>query len=227
MSPPGTRSRSSRRSGWRSSGGVLKPTGTIFAFTSYNMLGRWHEVFDPAFDTFQFIVWHKTNPPPKLRRVGFLNQLRADRLLLGQGPHLELHSPARHAQLHRGPDLRRQRAGEGSRSTRPRSRSASSAPDRVGERARRPRSRSVHGRRVDRASPRSSWAGGSSGSRSTIATWRRRGAGSRAPRPKSPRRASGQRPGGPSGVAPAGTASVTLIGARSSPPGRLPAMPRY
>ena len=52
---------------------VLKPTGTIFAFTSYNMLGRWHEVFDPAFDTFQFIVWHKTNPPPKLRRVGFLN----------------------------------------------------------------------------------------------------------------------------------------------------------
>ena len=37
------------------------------------MLGRWHEVFDPAFDTFQFIVWHKTNPPPKLRRVGFLN----------------------------------------------------------------------------------------------------------------------------------------------------------
>ena len=34
---------------------VLKPTGTIFAFTSYNMLGRWHEVFDPAFDTFQFM----------------------------------------------------------------------------------------------------------------------------------------------------------------------------
>jgi DNA modification methylase len=52
---------------------VLKPTGTLFAFTSYNLLGRWHEVFDPAFDTFQFVVWHKTNPPPKLRRVGFLN----------------------------------------------------------------------------------------------------------------------------------------------------------
>ena len=45
----------------------------MFAFTSYNLLGRWHEVFDPAFDTFQFIVWHKTNPPPKLRRAGFLN----------------------------------------------------------------------------------------------------------------------------------------------------------
>jgi DNA modification methylase len=52
---------------------VLKPEGTLFAFTSYNLLGRWHEVFDPAFDTFQFVVWHKTNPPPKLRRVGFLN----------------------------------------------------------------------------------------------------------------------------------------------------------
>lgn len=38
---------------------ILKPTGTIFAFTSYNMLGQWHQAFDPVFDTFQFIVWHK------------------------------------------------------------------------------------------------------------------------------------------------------------------------
>lgn len=52
---------------------ILKPTGTIFAFTSYNLLGAWHQTFDPAFDTFQFMVWHKTNPPPKLRRAGFLN----------------------------------------------------------------------------------------------------------------------------------------------------------
>jgi DNA modification methylase len=52
---------------------VLTPNGNLFAFTSYNLLGRWHEVFDPAFDTFQFLVWHKTNPPPKLRRAGFLN----------------------------------------------------------------------------------------------------------------------------------------------------------
>ena len=52
---------------------VLRPTGTLFAFTSYNLLGRWHEAFDPVFDTFQFVVWHKTNPPPKLRRAGFLN----------------------------------------------------------------------------------------------------------------------------------------------------------
>ncbi len=52
---------------------VLKPTGNIFAFTSYNLLGQWHDAFDPEFDTFQFMVWHKTNPAPKIRRAGFLN----------------------------------------------------------------------------------------------------------------------------------------------------------
>ncbi|MDI6796637.1 MAG: site-specific DNA-methyltransferase [Desulfatibacillaceae bacterium] len=52
---------------------VLKPTGNLFAFCSYNLLGRWHEVFDPVFDTFQFFVWHKTNPVPKFRKAGFLN----------------------------------------------------------------------------------------------------------------------------------------------------------
>jgi len=52
---------------------ILKPTGNIFAFTSYNLLGKWHEAFDPEFDTFQFMVWHKTNPTPKIRRAGFLN----------------------------------------------------------------------------------------------------------------------------------------------------------
>ncbi len=52
---------------------ILKPTGNIFGFTSYNLLGKWHEVFDPLFDTFQFVVWHKTNPVPKFRKAGFLN----------------------------------------------------------------------------------------------------------------------------------------------------------
>ena len=52
---------------------VLKPKGNIFAFCSYNLLGKWHEVFDPEFDTFQFMVWHKTNPPPKVFKAGFLN----------------------------------------------------------------------------------------------------------------------------------------------------------
>ncbi len=52
---------------------ILKPTGNIFAFCSYNMMGRWHELFDPVFDTFQFFVWHKSNPVPKFRKAGFLN----------------------------------------------------------------------------------------------------------------------------------------------------------
>ena len=52
---------------------VLKPTGNIFIFTTYNLLGTWHTLFDSLFDTFQIMVWHKTNPPPKLRRAGFLN----------------------------------------------------------------------------------------------------------------------------------------------------------
>ena len=52
---------------------ILKSTGNIFAFTSYNLLGKWHEAFDPEFDTFQFMVWHKTNPVPKVFKAGFLN----------------------------------------------------------------------------------------------------------------------------------------------------------
>jgi site-specific DNA-methyltransferase (adenine-specific)/modification methylase len=52
---------------------ILKPTGNLFSFCSYNLLGRWHEVFDPLFDTFQYFIWHKTNPVPKFRKAGFLN----------------------------------------------------------------------------------------------------------------------------------------------------------
>ena len=52
---------------------VLKPSGNLFLFTSYNLLGEWHRLLDPLFDTFQFLVWHKINPVPKVRRAGFLN----------------------------------------------------------------------------------------------------------------------------------------------------------
>ncbi len=52
---------------------ILKPNGNIFIFTSYNLIGKWHEVFDKEFDTFQFFVWHKTNPVPKIYKNGFLN----------------------------------------------------------------------------------------------------------------------------------------------------------
>ena len=52
---------------------ILSPTGNIFAFCSYNLVGDWHKTFDPLFDTFQYVVWHKTNPVPKWRKAGFLN----------------------------------------------------------------------------------------------------------------------------------------------------------
>ena len=52
---------------------ILKPKGNIFVFTSYNMIGKWHEAFDREFDTFQFFIWHKTNPAPKIFKNGFLN----------------------------------------------------------------------------------------------------------------------------------------------------------
>ena len=52
---------------------ILKPTGNIFVFTSYNLIGKWHEAFDPEYDTFQYFMWHKTNPTPKIYKNGFLN----------------------------------------------------------------------------------------------------------------------------------------------------------
>lgn len=52
---------------------VLSPKGNIFIFCSYNIIGEYHKVFDPEFDTFQFMVWHKTNPVPNFRKSSFLN----------------------------------------------------------------------------------------------------------------------------------------------------------
>ena len=52
---------------------ILAPNGNIFLFTSYHMIGKWHEIFDSEFDTFQFMVWHKTNPVPNIRKSSFLN----------------------------------------------------------------------------------------------------------------------------------------------------------
>ncbi len=52
---------------------IVKPDGNIFIFTSYNLIGKWHEAFDPEFDTFQYFIWHKTNPMPKIFKNGFLN----------------------------------------------------------------------------------------------------------------------------------------------------------
>lgn len=52
---------------------ILKPTGNLFIFTSYNQIGRWHQCLDHRFDTTNFMVWHKTNPAPKIFKAGFLN----------------------------------------------------------------------------------------------------------------------------------------------------------
>ena len=52
---------------------ILSPKGNIFIFCSYNILGEYHKAFDPVFDTFQFMVWHKKNPVPNFRKSSFLN----------------------------------------------------------------------------------------------------------------------------------------------------------
>lgn len=52
---------------------ILKPTGNLFIFTTYNQLGRWYNALDHRFDTSNFMVWHKTNPTPKIFKAGFLN----------------------------------------------------------------------------------------------------------------------------------------------------------
>lgn len=52
---------------------ILKPTGNLFIFTSYNQLGRWYNCLDHRFDTTNFMIWHKTNPAPKIYKAGFLN----------------------------------------------------------------------------------------------------------------------------------------------------------
>lgn len=52
---------------------ILKPEGNLFIFTSYNQLGRWYNCLDKRFDTTNFMIWHKTNPAPKIFKAGFLN----------------------------------------------------------------------------------------------------------------------------------------------------------
>lgn len=52
---------------------ILKPTGNLFIFTSYNQIGKWYELLDHKFDATNFMVWHKTNPAPKVFKAGFLN----------------------------------------------------------------------------------------------------------------------------------------------------------
>ncbi len=52
---------------------ILKPTGNLFIFTTYNQIGKWYDCLDHRFDASNFMVWHKTNPAPKIFKAGFLN----------------------------------------------------------------------------------------------------------------------------------------------------------
>ncbi len=52
---------------------ILKPTGNLFIFTSYNQIGKWYDCLDNKFEASNFMVWHKTNPIPKIFKAGFLN----------------------------------------------------------------------------------------------------------------------------------------------------------
>lgn len=52
---------------------VLKPTGNLFIFTTYNQIGKWYDCLDKRFDATNFMIWHKTNPAPKIFKAGFLN----------------------------------------------------------------------------------------------------------------------------------------------------------
>lgn len=52
---------------------ILKPTGNLFIFTTYNQIGKWYDCLDHRFDATNFMIWHKTNPAPKIFKAGFLN----------------------------------------------------------------------------------------------------------------------------------------------------------
>lgn len=52
---------------------ILKPTGNLFIFTTYNQIGKWYDCLDQRFDATNFMIWHKTNPAPKIFKAGFLN----------------------------------------------------------------------------------------------------------------------------------------------------------
>ena len=36
---------------------IIKPDGNIFVFTSYNLIGKWHEVFDSEFKVILFFTF--------------------------------------------------------------------------------------------------------------------------------------------------------------------------
>jgi DNA modification methylase len=53
---------------------ILAPKGNIVAFTSSNLIGDYYDAFNDDFTT-NVAVWHKNNPPPKVRKTSFLSAI--------------------------------------------------------------------------------------------------------------------------------------------------------
>jgi DNA modification methylase len=51
---------------------ILAPKGNIMAFTASNLIGDYYAAFNDYFTT-NVAVWAKTNPPPRVRKAGFLS----------------------------------------------------------------------------------------------------------------------------------------------------------
>lgn len=60
---------------------ILKPTGNAVIFCGQRQIGDFYRVFntfpDPLFQRVNLAMWHKTNPPPHVRGVSFLNALES------------------------------------------------------------------------------------------------------------------------------------------------------
>lgn len=52
---------------------VCEPTGNILIFTAHNLFGVWYELLEQYFNKTHFIVWHKTNPAPQVRKHTYLS----------------------------------------------------------------------------------------------------------------------------------------------------------
>ena len=115
---------------------VLKPTGTLFAFTSLQPARPLARGLRPGLRHVPVRRLAQDEPAAEAPPRRLPQLVRADRRVLGQGPHLELRAAARHAQLHRGARSARAGSARRTRSTRPRSRSGCCASSSSGARTR-------------------------------------------------------------------------------------------
>ena len=52
---------------------ILKPNGNIAIFSSILLFSDYVQILNDLFKKVNFFVWHKTNPPPKVRKNSFLS----------------------------------------------------------------------------------------------------------------------------------------------------------